>query len=568
MVSNAMSTRSTSRWASLVSSALAVTGCSGQGAAGPTAAPADLVLVGGDLLTMDPARPRAQALAIRGGTIAAVGSDAEVEPLIGPRTRVVRLDGRGATPGLVDAHCHLYGLGTSLESVSLRGAASEAEAARRVAEAAAARPAGEWITGRGWDQNRWTPQQFPGHAALDRAVPDHPVAVRRIDGHAVWLNARALALAGITGATADPPGGSVVRDPAGEPTGVLVDNAMGLVDKVIPEPPPDVRERRILAGARAAVAAGLTGVHEMGIDDATVAVYRALVARDALPLRVYAFRSGDLPTLQALDRGPEPGTPMFAVRGFKLYADGALGSRGAALLAPYDDLPAGAEHRQGLWVTEPADLTRAVELAAAHGWQVAVHAIGDAGVRATLDAFAAAGKQHPGADLRLRVEHAQVIHPDDLPRFAALGVIASMQPTHATSDMGWAEARIGPQRIRGAYAWRSVLASGAHLAAGSDFPIEEVSPLGGLYAAVTRQDPAGHPPGGWYPEQRLTLAEAVGAFTTGAAYASFTEDSRGRLRAGYAADVTVYDRPLAGDASLLRTRVAMTIVAGRVVFEQ
>jgi predicted amidohydrolase YtcJ len=526
------------------------------------------VLLGGDLMTMDPAHPRAQALAIRGGTLAAVGSDAEVEPLIGARTRVVRLDGRGVTPGLVDAHCHLYGLGGALDSVNLKGAASPDQAAARVAEAATARAADEWVTGRGWDQNLWTPAEFPGHATLDRAVPDHPVAVRRVDGHAVWLNARALALAGITRATADPPGGSIVRDAAGEPTGVLVDNAMDLVDKVIPEPPAAVRERRILAAAKAAVAAGITGVHEMGIDDATVAVYRDLAARDALPLRVYAFRAGDLKTLQAIDRGPEPGTPMFTARGFKLFADGALGSRGASLLAPYDDLPAGAEHRQGLWVTEPADLARATELAVAHGWQVAVHAIGDAGVRATLDAFAAAEKARPGADLRLRVEHAQVIHADDLPRFAALGVVASMQPTHATSDMGWAEARIGAQRIRGAYAWRSILASGAHLAYGSDFPVEEVSPLGGLYAAVTRQDAGGRPAGGWYPEQRLTLEEAVRAFTAGAAYASFTEDSRGQLRAGYAADVTVYDRPLAGDASLLRTRVAMTIVGGRVVFEQ
>jgi hypothetical protein len=306
----------------------------------------------------------------------------------------------------------------------------------------------------------------------------------------------------------------------------------------------------------------------MGIDDATVAVYRDLAARDALPLRVYAFRSGDLATLEKLAESPAPGGPMFTARAFKLFADGALGSRGAVLLEPYDDLPAGSPNRQGLWLTPAADLTRAVELAVARGWQIGVHAIGDAGVRATLDAFAAAQGKRPGADLRLRVEHAQVIHPDDLPRFAAQGVIASMQPTHATSDMPWAEARIGARRIRGAYAWRSLLDSGARIAAGSDFPVEEVPPLGGIHAAVTRQDPAGQPPGGWYPEQRMTLEEAVAAFTTGAAFASFSETSRGMLRAGFAGDVTVYDRALVGDAGLLSTRVVMTIVAGRVVFEQ
>jgi len=527
-------------------------------------APADLVLLGGEIITMDPARPRAQALAIRDQVIAAVGSDADMQGWIGPGTRVVRLEGRGVTPGLVDAHCHLSGLGAALDSVSLRGAPSEAEAARMVAAFAAGRPAGEWITGRGWDQNLWQPAEFPGRASLDAAVADHPVAVRRVDGHALWANSAALAAAGIDRGTPDPAGGRILRDAAGEPTGVLVDNAVDLVESHIPAPSDAVRTRRILAAARTAVAAGLTGVHEMGIDDATVAVYRRLAGDGALPLRVYVFRSGDPATLEALDAAPEPGSPMLTVRGFKLFADGALGSRGAALLAPYDDDPGNT----GLWVTRPDDLTRQVALAVAHGWQVAVHAIGDAGVRATLDAFAAARAAHPGADLRLRVEHAQVVAPADLPRFAALDVIASMQPTHATSDMPWAEQRIGAERIRGAYAWRSLLDSGAHLAAGSDFPVEDVSALAGLYAAVTRQDAHGQPDGGWYPEQRMTLDEAIGAFTSGAAQASFSEDWRGRLRVGYAADVTVYDRALAGDDSLLRTHIMMTIVAGRVVFEQ
>jgi predicted amidohydrolase YtcJ len=254
---------------------------------------------------------------------------------------------------------------------------------------------------------------------------------------------------------------------------------------------------------------------------------------------------------------------MFRVRGMKLYADGALGSRGATLLAPYSDAPG----ESGNWVHTPAELREAVRAAVAAGWQLGIHAIGDAGNRTVLDAYEAALATRPGADLRLRIEHAQVLSPEDVPRFAKLGVIASMQPTHATSDMPWAEARVGPERIKGAYAWRSILESGAHLAAGSDFPVEEVSPVLGLYAAVSRQDSAGNPAAGWYPAQRLTLEEAIAGFTTGAAYASFSEADRGMLRGGYLADLTVWDRELV-PATLLETSALFTIVGGRVVFER
>jgi hypothetical protein len=328
-----------------------------------------------------------------------------------------------------------------------------------------------------------------------------------------------------------------------------------------------VIERRILAGARLAVEAGLAGVHEMGIDDTTIAVYRDLAERGALPLRVYAFLQGDPEIAAGLaDRAaPEtaaPATAMFTLRSMKLYADGALGSRGAALLAPYADAPG----ETGNWVHTPEQLRAAVEAAVASGWQLGIHAIGDAGNRAVLDAYEAALATLPGQDVRLRIEHAQVLAPDDVARLAKLGVIASMQPTHATSDMPWAEARVGPERIVGAYAWRAVLGSGARLAAGSDFPVEEVSPLLGLYAAVSRQDREGNPRGGWYPAQRLTLEEAIAGFTTGAAYASFTEADRGMLRGGYLADLSVWDRALAPN-TLLETRAALTIVGGRVVFE-
>ena len=404
--------------------------------------------------------------------------------------------------------------------------------------------------------------------SLDKAIGDRPAALRRVDGHALWVSSKALALAGVDRSTPDPKGGRILRDGGGNPRGVLIDAAMALIDSKIPPPPPEVIVRRILAAARVAVAAGLTCVNEMGIDDATVDAYRNLADEDRLPLRVYAFLSGNPQVAESLTRRvaevDRDGTQKFVLRGMKLYADGALGSRGARLLAPYSDDP----KNQGLWVTTPEELTRAVAAAAAGGWQVAIHAIGDAGVRAVLDAYQAAEAGMPRADLRLRVEHAQVVAPADIPRFARLGVIASMQPTHATSDMGWAEARVGPERVRGAYAWRALLKTGAHVAFGSDFPVEEVSPLLGLYAAVTRQDAQGKPDGGWYPDQRLSLEEALRAFTVEAAFADFAERERGSLKEGMVADLTVFDRALRGDSSLLETRVDFTIVGGRVVFER
>jgi len=555
MVSKPVTSRST--WRSVLLISLAA--CGGAQRAGGAA---DLVLLGGDVHTMDPAHPRAAAVAVRGETIAAVGDDADVRGWIGPHTRVVELHGASVTPGLVDTHCHLYELGSEREAVNLRGMTSEAEIARAVAAAASAQPAGAWVIGRGWDQNRWTPAQFPTRASLDAVVVDHPVVLERIDGHALWVDSQALALAGITAQTPDPPGGKIVRDARGEPTGVLVDRATALVGAKLPRASAEVRERRILAAAREAVAAGLTGVGEMGIEDATAEVYARLAAEHRLPLRVYAFLLGDTAHPEVLRaRHPAPAVGRFEMPGVKFFADGALGSRGARLYADYDDDPG----NRGLWVTEPAVLARAVDDAVAGGWQVAIHAIGDAAVGSVLDAYLAAEAAHPG-DHRLRVEHLQILAPGDLPRLVASHAIASMQPTHATSDMPWAEARIGKARITGAYAWRTMLDHGVPLAFGSDFPVEQVSPLLGIYAAVTRQDAAGSPAGGWYPAQRMTLDEAIAAFTRGAAYAERAEATRGVIAVGRAADLTVFDRPLAPDRSLLETRAAMTVVGGEIVY--
>ncbi len=509
----------------------------------------DLVLVNGDIIT--PAGHRA-SLAIAGDRILPGEPPATAK-------RTIDLGGKSVVIGLTDAHCHLYGLGTDLDNVSVRQLDSEAAVVEVVARAAKSRAASEWLVGRGWDQNRWPGQQFPTKASLDAAVGDRPVLLERVDGHAYWVNSRALAAAAITKDTKDPPGGKIVRDKRGEPTGVLVDNATLLVDRAMPVASAEVRERRILAAAKVAVGLGFTGVHEMGIDDATVAVYEKLAADKRLPLRVTAYLQGSTVDPETL-RTRKPIAPnadsLFAMPGVKFFADGALGSRGARLYEDYDD----DKGNRGLWVTEPAKLAAAVDAAVAGGWQTAIHAIGDAGVGSVLDAYTAALAKHPG-DRRLRIEHTQVIAPNDIARMVATHAIASMQPTHATSDMPWAEARIGRARIKGAYAWRTMLDQKIPLAFGSDFPVEEVSPLLGLHAAIDRTDGKGNPAGGWYPEQKMTLDQAVAGFTTGAAFAAFAED-----QSGTRADLTIFDGTLE-PATILQRKAIMTIVGGEIVFE-
>ena len=583
MVSKPVISRSISRLVSLIS--VLAAGCGGTPEARPSApsttpgsptapgAPgspsppgppdvADVVLVGGDVWTMDPQHPRVGAVAWRGDRVIAVGEPAAIRALAGPATRVIDLHGRAATPGLIDAHCHLYGLGVDLENVSVRELPSEAATIQVIAAAAKARPAGQWLFGRGWDQNRWPGQQFPTKAALDAAVGDRPVVLERIDGHALWVNSVALRAAGITKATPDPAGGKILRNAAGEPTGVLLDNAEALVLAKAPAPSAEVRERRIRAAAAVAIAAGITAVHDMGIEDETAEAYRRLAAAHQLPLRVHAFLTAPA-HLERLATPPAPATGRFVMRGVKFYADGALGSRGARLYAGYSDDP----KNLGLWRTQPAALTRSVEAAVAGGWQVAIHAIGDAGVGSVIDAYLAAETAHPG-DHRLRIEHTQVIAAKDVPRMVSAHAIASMQPTHATSDMPWAEARLGSQRITGAYAWRTMLDHHIPVAGGSDFPVEQVSPILGIYAAVTRQDARGMPAEGWYPGQRMTLSEAIDAFTHGAAYAEAAEDSRGVIAVGRHADLTVFSSTLAPDRSLLDLHVDYTIVDGEIVYQR
>lgn len=537
---------------------------------------ADLVFAGGDIWTMDAAHPHVTALAVRAGKIVALGTDRDVAAWIGPSTRTVALAGRAVTPGLIDAHCHLYGLGMDLENISVRDATSEADAVALVAASEQLKNwrLHTWLVGRGWDQNRWPGGAFPSKKSLDSVLPPFslsrpllPILLRRVDGHAIWVNSDALRIAGITKDTPDVPGGKIIRDANGEPTGVFVDNAVDLIEAHLPKPDAATRTARIVNASKVAVSLGLTGVHEMGIDDETAATYRELAKTGQLPLHVHAFLAGNPKTASELAKNA-PAAPVgrFAMPGVKFFADGALGSRGARLYADYND-----DHGNlGLWVTEPSELTRAVNAAVDGGWQVAVHAIGDAGVGATLDAFAAARSTHrsgPANVIKLRIEHAQVVAPADVKRMVATRAIASMQPTHATSDMPWAEKRVGASRIKGAYAWRTMLENDIPLAAGSDFPVEEPAPLRGIYAAVTRQDVAGTPADGWYATQKLTLDEALAAFTIGAAFAAGAADQRGMLAVGRAADLTMYDRKLEASRQLLETKIVMTVVDGDVVFD-
>jgi predicted amidohydrolase YtcJ len=467
-----------------------------------------------------------------------------------------------AVPGLVDAHGHVQGLGRSRSELACGDAPSEEACAARAAERARGAAPGAWIRGRGWDHTRWPGAAFPTAATLTRAVPDHPAVLARVDGHACWVNARALAAAGIGAGTPDPPGGRILRDGEGAPTGLLVDAAQDLVLGKIPPPTPAAIEAELLAGLRELAALGLTEVHDAGVPPATLDAYLRLHAAGRLPIRVYAMIDGEvpLPALEAeLARWKGAGERgLLTVRAVKLYADGALGSRGAALHEEYADEPG----NRGLVLTPAEVLRPKLRVIAAAGLQPAVHAIGDRAVSLVLDAFEATGGLRP---LRPRIEHLQIVRPGDLPRLAAAGVVASMQPAHATSDAPWVAGRLGAgtERYRGAYAWRSVLRAGVPLAFGSDFPVEEADPRAGLAAAESRRARDGTP---FTPEQRLTRLEALRAFTAGAAYAAFAEGRRGMIREGLDADLTLFaEDVLAVPAQRLPAlTVTQTIVRGRV----
>jgi predicted amidohydrolase YtcJ len=527
------------------------------------------VLTAARIHTMDAARPQAEALAFDArGRILAVG---DREELLARYPRAVRVDAGDATvvPGLIDAHGHVANLGLARMRVDLAGATSKAEIVERLRAFAVELPAGAWLLGRGWDQNRWPERVFPSASDLDAAFPDRPVWLERIDGHAGWANSAALrTVARDLAGDWQPDGGRIERDADDRATGVFIDAAMALVEGAIPPLDAAATERALELGMRDAVANGLTGVHDAGVSLAQLQAYRRLADRGALPLRITAMADGDGAALAWLcEHAPyrHPGGRL-QMRTVKLYIDGALGSRGAALLEDYSDDPG----NRGLLLMQPAQLLEVAGRARGCGVQVATHAIGDHGNRVVLDAYEALLAGQDAGALRWRIEHAQVLALDDLSRLATLGVIASMQPTHATSDMPWAEDRVGPLRIVGAYAWRQLRDSGARLAFGSDFPVESVDPRLGLHAAATRADLDGHPAGGWLPQEKLTAWEALRGFTRDAAWAGFAEDEVGTLAAGMRADFVLLDRdPLVvPPEDVPRLQVLATYVDGRPVFER
>jgi predicted amidohydrolase YtcJ len=529
----------------------------------------DLIVRNARIYTVDANRSIAEAIAVRGDRIVRVGTNSEVLGRRGPSTFVVDAGGATIVPGLHDAHAHFTGLGASMQSIDLRGTTSYEQVVSAVRQRAAAARPGEWIVGRGWDQNDWPGTEWPTHDLLSAASANNPVYLTRVDGHAGLANRRAMDAAGLNAGTADPPGGRVIRGSGGQPSGVLIDTAQSLVASKIPPVSDAQLEEQILLADREMRRLGLTTVHDAGTDGRTVDAYKRLIDAGRLKTRLYVMLRGSLPTLQSFfARGPmaDYGNHRLAVRAIKVVADGALGSRGAAMLEPYSDEPA----TSGLLTTPPDEVYAQTLAASKAGFQTAIHAIGDRGNRVAMDTFERVQREVPGARaLRMRNEHAQILDRAEIPRFASLNVIASMQPTHATSDMPWVPARIGRERMEeGAYVWRKLIASGATIAAGSDFPVELPNPMLGFYAAITRQDPSGRPSMGWMPEERMSRDETLASFTRHAAFAAHAETVMGSLESGNLADFVVLSKDIMRVAApeILTTTVRMTIIGGEIVY--
>ena len=529
---------------------------------------ASLLFVNGKIYTVDPKRPIVEALAVVGDRIEGVGTSREMRDRFAADT-VIDLRGRPAYPGFIDAHAHLEGIGVALVTLNL-GEKSLEEITAMVRQEAGKGFSGQWIRGRGWDQNLWKEKTFPSHADLDVAAPDVPVYLVRVDGHAVWVNRKVLALARISRDTPDPPGGRIVRNAKGEPTGVFVDNAMDLLAKLLPEPTMAERTEAIQRAIKECLGKGITQVHDMGADLGRVEIYRALASKGEFPFRVYvALEGSDQKAVERyLTSGPETGLfgGKLTVRAIKLYADGALGSRGAALIEPYTDDP----RNRGLTITNAEELELASRRALEKGFQICVHAIGDRANSIVLSAFDRAFKSMHvnGIEKRFRVEHAQVLSAQDIARFHALGVVPSMQPVHCTSDMPWAIDRLGKERIKGAYAWNSLIRAGSLIPGGSDAPVENPDVVRNFFAAITRQRPDGTPAGGWNAAERMSREEALKCFTIWGSFAAFEETKKGSLEVGKWADLVV----LTDDLMTVDVRkipeilVDMTVVGGNVVF--
>jgi predicted amidohydrolase YtcJ len=560
-------------FALLIALVFASTGCNRSDAPATEAAPppapdrpsADLIVSGGRIWTGDDENPWAEAIAIGGDRILAVGSSTEIAKLQGADTRVIDGAGRLVTPGFIDTHVHFAWGGDGLASVQLRDAATPAEFTTRIAAHAASLPAGEWVLNGTWDHENWG-GELPTRDWIDAATADHPVWVTRLDGHMGLANTRALELAGVTADTPDIPGGAIERDAEGRPTGVLKDNAMSLVEAVVPEPSPEQVDRMIRAAMAHVAAQGVTTVHDM-TDWASLDAYRRARQDGWLRTRVHAYLPlADWERLATSVKDNGRGDAWLRVDGLKGFMDGSLGSHTAAFFEPFTDAPGD----RGLLINEPADVERWIAHADAAGLQVVVHAIGDRAISLLLDAFERVAETEGPRDRRFRIEHAQHIHPDDIARFAELDVIASMQPYHAIDDGRWAEKVIGPERARTTYAFASLLEAGARVAFGSDWPVAPPTPLEGIYAAVTRATLDGANPGGWVPEQKVGVADALRAYTREGAWAGFAEGETGLLRAGLQADLVVLDRDITAIApeAIREAQVLLTVVGGIVAHDR
>jgi predicted amidohydrolase YtcJ len=554
----------------------------------------DLILTNGDIYTGDPSLPRVQALAVRGEVIVATGSNEEIARLKSSKTRVIDLHGQFAMPGFNDAHVHLVSAGLAKLTVNLEGAKSLEEMQARIRASLPNFKPGEWVRGRGWDHTLWPDKRFPTRADLDIISRDHPMFFSRADGHVAVANSRALELAGITRATPDPQGGKFLRDAAtGEPNGMLEeDSAMSRVLALIPPFSPDQRRRAIELALAEASSYGVTSIqdnseeypfrlYEEFRDGRSSAgksapsapalvdlpMYRRLREEGKLPLRITEWLPFNAPlaALEDYRRGYGTTDPWIKTGTLKEFLDGSLGSRTAAMLAPYSDEPS----TSGILRVDPDQLKKMAIARDAAGFQIAFHAIGDRANRLALDTFAAVSEANGARDRRDRIEHAQIFALNDIPRVAALGVIASMQPCHLLDDERWAESRIGSDRIKGGYAWNTLEKSGAHLAFGTDYPVESVNPLRGLYACATRELPEGSPTGGWQPQEKLPIETCIREYTQGAAYAEFEETRKGKLVPGMFADIVVFPSDITRlpPRDLINAKVAMTITGGKVVYD-
>ena len=505
------------------------------------------------------------AMAIKDGKVLTTGDSR----LSADYPQAEKIDGQGKTliPGIIDAHGHVSSLGFTLLSIDVRGLESAQQAAEKVASYAAQQPQLQWIKGRGWNQVLWPDQQFPNAALLDQFVADRPVWLTRVDGHAGWANSAAMRAAGIDANTVSPAGGEIPRDADGNPTGLFIDNAMNLIDQAVPSPSADEITVALDAVSKHLLSLGITSTHDAGVSATEHALYRQLADSGALQVRLYGMISSTDPELeQILAAGHSQGdNDMYSARSIKIYTDGALGSRGAALLEPYEDRP---DH-SGLLLTSAEKLRQLFSLAIGAEFQVAIHAIGDKGNRIALDEIEHAYNTVGGRHLRHRIEHSQVVALSDIPRFKSLDVIPSMQPTHATSDMNMAEDRIGAERLKGAYAWRSFLDQGSRVVSGSDFPVELAAPFDGIHAAVTRQNKANQPEGGWIAAEAMTIKETMRSFSIDAAWAAHQDDKLGGLTPGKWADFILLDQDIYHIApeDLWKTQVLETWLAGKQVFK-